>query len=120
MDTLLEFLPYAIIAFIFYHVGSHVRAIQFSLNLSKDPDRFIEMMQKIKAINEEVEINGAPEDAHLLELEEVNGQVYAYDKLTGEFLAQAPNGRLAAVAASTRYPGKKFWHPSLNEDSQTA
>jgi hypothetical protein len=120
MELILEFLPYAVVAFIFYNVGSHVRAVQTMLNLSRDPDRFIEMVKKIKEINSEVETNDMPEDAIPMQIEEVNGQVYAYNQITGEFLAQAQNVYQAAVMAAARFPGKKFWHPSLKEDAQTA
>jgi hypothetical protein len=120
MDTILEFLPYAVVAVVFYNVGSHVRAVQTMLSLSRDPDRFIEMVQKIKEINTEVETNDMPEDAIPMKIEQVNGEVYAYNQITGEFLAQAQNVYQAAVLATARHPGKKFWHPSLKQDAQTA
>jgi hypothetical protein len=120
METILSYLSYAVVAVIFYNVGSHVRAVQTMLNLSKDPDRFIEMVKKIKEINSEVEDNGMPEDAIPLEIEEVKGSFYAYNKITGEFLSQAPSVLLAALGAAARYPGKKFWHPAHKEDHQTA
>jgi hypothetical protein len=120
METILNYLPYVIVAVVFYNVGSHVRAVQTMLNLSRDPDRFIEMVKKIKEINTEVETNDMPEDAIPMQIEEVNGQVYAYNQITGEFLAQAQNVYQAAVMATARFPGKKFWHPSLKEDAQTA
>jgi hypothetical protein len=119
MDMILEFLPYAVVAIVFYNIGSHVRAVQIMLNLSKDPDRFIEMVQKIKEINT-TEVKDVPEDAVELEIEKVNGMVYAYNKQTGEFLAQAQNIYQAAVLAAARYPDKKFWHPELKKDTQTA
>jgi hypothetical protein len=120
MEIILNYLPYIVVAVVFYHVGSHVQAVKTMLNLSRDPDRFIEMVQKIKEINTEVEDNGMPEDAIPMKIEEVNGQIYAYNQVTGEFLAQAQNVYQAAVVATARFPGKKFWHPSLKEDVQTA
>lgn len=119
MDMLLEFLPYAAIAYIFYNVGSHVRAFQIMQNLSKNPDAFIEMVNKIKDINESIEI-GMPEDAIEVKTEQVNDLVFAYNKTTGEFLAQAQNLHQVMLLAASRYPGKKFWHPELKQDSQTA
>jgi len=120
MELILECLPYAVVAFVFYHVGSHVQAVKTMLNLSRDPDRFIEMVKQIKEINTEVEDNDMPEDAIPMKIEEVDGQVFAYNQITGEFLAQAQNIYQAAVLAAARHPGKKFWHPSLKEDAQTA
>jgi len=120
MNTLLEYLPYAVVALIFYNIGSHVRAVQIMLNMSKNPDGFIEMVTKIKAIHEDEDVESMPADTIEMEIEKVNGMVYAYDKATGEFLAQAQNIYQAAVLAAARFPGKKFWHPELKEDTQTA
>jgi hypothetical protein len=120
MDTILEYLPYVVIAIVFYNIGSHVRAVQTMLNLSQDPDRFIEMVKKIKEINTEVEDNGMPEEAIPLVIEQVNGMVYAYNKITGEFIAQAQNIPQVILLAAARFPGKKFWHPELKQDTQTA
>jgi len=119
MDTLLEFLPFIVVAIVFYNIGSHVRAFQIMMNLSKDPDRFIEMVGKIKEINTSIEV-GMPEDAVEVKTEKVNDFIFAYDKTTGEFLAQAQNLHQVMTLAAQRFPGKKFWHPELKEDSQTA
>jgi hypothetical protein len=119
MDTLLEFLPYVAVAVIFYNIGSYIRTFQIMQNLAKRPDDFIQMVNKIKEINDSIEI-GMPEDAIEVKTELVNDSIYAYDKLTGEFLAQAQNLHQAMLLAAARYPGKKFWHPELKQDSQTA
>jgi hypothetical protein len=119
MDTILEFLPYMAIAVIFYNIGSHVRAFQIMQNLARRPDDFIEMISKIKDINESIEV-GMPDDAIEVKTEQVNDLVFAYNKATGEFLAQAGNLHQAMVLAAARFPGKKFWHPELKQDSQTA
>jgi hypothetical protein len=119
MDLLLEYLPYAIIAIVFYNIGSHVRAFQIMMNLSRDPERFIEMVQRIKEINQNTDAD-LPEDAIEVKTERVNDLVFAYDKTTGEFLAQAGNLHQVMTLAAARFPGKKFWHPELKQDSQTA
>jgi hypothetical protein len=119
MDFIVEYLPYAVVAIVFYNIGSHIRAFQIMMNLSKDPERFIGMMKQIKDINESVD-EGMPEDAIEVETEQVNNLVYAYNKLTGEFLAQAQNLHQVMTLAAARYPGKKFWHPELKQDNQTA
>lgn len=119
MDILLDLLPYAIIAIVFYNIGSHIRAFQIMMNLSKNPEGFIELVNKLKEINSSVD-DGMPEDAIEVETQHVNNSVYAYDKMTGEFLAQAQNLHLVMTEAAKRFPGKKFWHPELKQDSQTA
>ena len=102
-----------------YYYGKHKALWTFSTNLSRDPDKMIAMMQKIKEINENID-NEMPEDAIPLEIERVNGYIYAYSKTTGEFLAQAHDIEQAVRIASQRFPGKTFWHPELKKDTQTA
>ena len=119
MDTILEFLPYVAIAVIFYNIGSHIRTFQIMQNLAKRPDDFIQMVNKIKEINESIEV-GMPDDAIEVKTEQVHDLVFAYNKVTGEFLAQAGNLHQVMLLAANRYPGKKFWHPDLKQDSQTA
>ena len=102
-----------------FWTGWHARAVAFIASLSKDPDRTIEMCNQIKAINAE-EVIGVPDDAIEVQTEHVNDLVYAYNKVTGEFLAQAQNLHQVMMLAAARYPGKKFWHPELTKDSQTA
>jgi methyl-accepting chemotaxis protein len=120
METFLSFMPYFCIAYGAFYIGKHWALFQFSQNLSKDPDRMIEILNQIKNINTQVDEHDMPEDAIPMTIEEVNGQVYAYNQITGEFLAQAQNVYQAAVLAAARFPDKKFWHPSLKQDAQTA
>ena len=119
MDIILEVLPYVAIAYIFYNIGSHVRTFQIMQNLAHRPDDFIEMVNKIKDINSSID-EGMPEDAIEVKTENVNDLVFAYNKVTGEFLAQAGNLHQVMVLAANRYPGKKFWHPDIKQDNQTA
>ena len=118
MELFLDLLPYIVIAIVFYNIGSHVRAFQISINLSKDPDKFIALINKIKDLNELEELD-TPVDAIEVTTEKVNDLIFAYNKATGEFLAQAHNLQQVMVLAAARYPGKKFWHPELKQDHQT-
>jgi len=61
-----------------------------------------------------------PDDAIEVKTEQVNDLIFAYNKTTGEFLAQAGNLHQVMTLAAARFPGKKFWHPELKQDSQTA
>jgi len=120
MEFIYEYIPYVFVAIAAFTFGKHWATWTFSQNLSRDPDRMIAILNKIKEINAEVEDNGMPEDAIPLEIEQVNGYVYAYSKTTGEFLSQAHDIEQAVRIASQRFPGKTFWHPSLKQDHQTA
>jgi len=119
MDILLDCLPYVVVAIVFYNVGLVVARMRMIENLVKNPDGMIQMIGKLKEIVESEE-DGMPEDAIEVKTEQVNDLVYAYNKMTGEFLAQAQNLHQVMNLAAARYPGKKFWHPELKQDSQTA
>lgn len=116
MDTLLELLPYLSIAYIAYKIGVHMASYKIMRNLVNDPDGMISMITQLKNINDdEVDLDGAIE----VQTEQVNNLVYAYNKVTGQFLAQAQNLHLVMLETAKRYPGKKFWHPELKGDNQT-
>lgn len=116
MDTLLDLLPYLSIAYIAYKIGVHIASYRIMRNLVNDPDGMISMITQLKNItDEEVDLDDAIE----VQTENVNDLVYAYNKVTGEFLAQAQNLHQVMTLAAKRYPGKKFWHPELTKDAQT-
>ena len=115
----MEYIIYLIVALVAYWLGWHARGVIFLANISQRPEHMIKMLEKIKEINESEDV-GLPEDAIEVQTESVNGLIYAYEKTTGQFLAQAQNLHQAMLLAAARYPGKKFWHPELKEDHQTA
>ena len=114
-----DFLIYLVIAGIAFTIGWHLRAITMLYNMLANPDRMIESLNKLKTITSE-EYQGLPDDAIPLEIEEVDGEIYAYNKITGEFLAQGQTVVQVALMATRRFPNKTFWHPLLKQDSQTA
>ena len=117
MENLFELL---IAGAVGYFIGSWVKEQIMLVRMvrnAKDIIKYLEHAQKVMA---EVEADGIPEDAIEVEIERENGFVYAYNKLTGEFLAQAQNLHQVMLEAANRFPGKKFWHPELKQDSQTA
>lgn len=115
----MEYIYYIMVAVVAYWIGGHVRAYQIMQNLIKRPDGMIKLINNLKEINDS-EAEGLPDDAIEVETQHVNNSVYAYDKMTGEFLAQATNLHQVMLEAAKRFPGKKFWHPELEQDSQTA
>jgi hypothetical protein len=104
-------------------VGEFRQAHKFIAKVSKDPDSMIALLTQLKAELarlKTLEENNLPEDAIEVRIEQVNDAVFAYNKATGEFLSQAQNLHQAMILAAARFPGKKFWHPELKQDSQTA
>lgn len=118
----MEYISYIVVAVIAAYIGWSARGIIFLANISHNPDRMIDMLKQVKAINEAeslAELDSIT-DAIICESESVNGQIFLYDKSNGEFLAQAQNLHQAALIAAARFPGKKIWHPELKQDHQTA
>jgi hypothetical protein len=100
-----------------FWLGKHYAQLKFLHKISTDPDSMIKLLQQVKKINEDddVVIAGAIE----VKTELVNNSVYAYNKTTGEFLAQASDLHQVMTEAAKRFPGKKFWHPELTQDTQS-
>lgn len=117
MENLFELL---IAGAVGYFIGSWVKEQIMLVRMVRNAKDIIKYLEHAQKVMEEVEADGIPEDAIEVEIERVNGFVYAYNKMTGEFLAQAQSLHQAMTLAAKRYPGKKFWHPELTEDSQTA
>ena len=104
-------------------VGEFRQAHKFIAKVSKDPDSMINLLTQLKTELDRLkslEEHDLPEDAIEVVVEHVNDAVFAYNKATGEFLAQAQNLHQAMLLAAARYPGKRFWHPELKQDNQTA
>ena len=104
-------------------VGEFRQAHKFITKVSKDPDSMIDLLTQLKtelARLKIIEENNLPEDAIEVIIEQGNDTVFAYNKATGEFLAQAHNLHHVMVAVSERFPGQRFWHPELKQDNQIA
>jgi hypothetical protein len=117
MENLFELL---IAGAVGYFIGSWVKEQIMLVRMVRNAKDIIKYLEHAQKVMEEVEADGIPEDAIEVEIERVNGFVYAYNKMTGEFLAQAQSLHQVMTLAAKRYPGKKFWHPELTEDRQTA
>lgn len=101
-----------------FWLGIHYAQVKFMFNISKHPEKFIDMLNQIKAINDNEE-DGMPEDAVEVETEQVGNIYYAYEKSNGKFLGQADSINAVMIEAARRNPGKSFWHPEMTEDTQT-
>ena len=124
MDTDTTLIIVSIVCFIAgVVVGEFRQAHKFIAKVSKDPDSMINLLTQLKTELDRLkslEEHDLPEDAIEVVVEHVNDAVFAYNKATGEFLAQAQNLHQAMLLAAARYPGKRFWHPELKQDNQTA
>ena len=116
MDTLLNLLSYVAVAYAAYKAGIHIASLRIMSNLVNDPDGMVRLITQLKNIRDDEEI-----DVDAIEVETVKqgSMIYAYDKVNGEFLAQAADLHQVMTEAAKRFPGKKFWHPELTKDTQT-
>jgi hypothetical protein len=117
MENLFELLVAVAVG---YYIGSWVKEQIMLVRMVRNAEEIIKHLQHAQQVLAEVEEVNMPEDAIEVATEQVNNLVYAYNKTTGEFLAQAQNLHQAMTLAAKRYPGKKFWHPELVKDNQTA
>ena len=101
-----------------FWLGIHYAQVKFMFRISKEPEKFIDMLNQIKAINESEDL-GMPDNAIEVETEQVGKVYYAYDKSNGKFLGQADSIHDVMIEAARRNPGKNFWHPEMKEDRQT-
>jgi hypothetical protein len=117
MENLFELL---IAGAVGYYIGSWVKEQIMLVRMVRNAKDIIKYLEHAQRVMEEVEADGVPEDAIEVKIEQADNMIYAYEKISGEFLAQAQSLHQAMTLAAKRYPGKKFWHPELTEDSRTA
>lgn len=117
-----DLLIYVAIAFAAFYIGWHFRGIVIITNLARNPERLIAILNEIKKINEEEEQGQTRPSGDLVEVEAelVNGLYYAYNKATGQFLGQGSNLNAVLLEASKRFPDKKFWCPTLEQNNRSA
>ena len=103
----MDFLIYVVVAAIAFWIGWHARGIIFLANISENPDRVINMLEKIRQINEED--SGMVGEGTELSIERVGNMLYAYIKDTNQFVAQAPDLSTLLKEAHKSYPTQKFF-----------
>lgn len=111
----------AVAAVIGYFVGYHMRAIMLIKGMSEDPDHFIRLLEQVKKINDEhdVEMTKLTESVEGTELtiEHVGGMFYAYTKDGNQFIAQGASVDALMEQAKLRHPDRKFFGTITKEDS---
>lgn len=111
-----------VIAMIGAWAGWHARGIVMMAMFSEHPEHIIEILQKIKKINDEENVTAKVVKAIGVEVEPelVNGVWYAYSKDSNQFVGQGTTIEEALEQAKQRFPGKSFWCNRPKEDSQRA
>lgn len=113
----MDFLIYIVVAVVAFWFGWHARGIIFLANISENPERVIDMLNKIKKINEEEDSNTVHAEGTELFIERVGNGLYAYIKDTKQFVAQAPDLNSLLTEAHKRFPTQKFFGTISNDNS---
>lgn len=118
----MEYLIYTIVAAVAFWLGWHVRGIVITINISRNPDTAIKMLEQIKKINaaETVdELNAIERDVtdNEMTIEKAGNTLYAYSKESGQFLAQGTSLEDICSAIQKRFPGKTYFGVLPKDDS---
>jgi len=119
---MIDLIIYAVSLIVAFWAGVHYAQVRFMFRIGKEPEKFIKMLEQIRELNadEEVKISlGAPDDAIMLNTEERAGLVYLFQSEDDKFIAQGKSIEDALKSAAERFPGKKFWIPTIKQDTQT-
>ena len=91
-------------------IGWHLRAITILKNLVDKPDEIIKLLNQLKELQEQEDRIGETVTDDLVELSfEIHSEVlYAFDRITGQFIAQGINEKELLETAQKRFPNKRF------------
>lgn len=122
----MEYISYIVFGAVCFYLGYVIRGAVVIMNLSRNPEATIKMLEQIKKINEAetqgdldatmAKIKSAVPDATELAVEQVNGVFYAYTKETNKFIAQGTSLADLLETAHKRFPDSKFFG-TVEEDN---
>lgn len=103
-----------IVAVVSFIIGWNLRGLVMLARLASNPEAMIEILRKIKEINdaksqEEVDEIEKRNEATELAIERVGSHLYAYAKETNQFIAQGSDLKDLLETAHKRFPGKVFF-----------
>jgi hypothetical protein len=116
METDMEYLFYLLMFGIGMLLGWKIRGAIFLYNLSENPQRVIDILEKIKEINEVGEEPAETPTGTLLRIEKHGPVLYAFASENDEFIAQGPNLNDLLESAHKRFPGRVFFGEIPSDD----
>jgi hypothetical protein len=98
-----------VVAVVAFLLGWHIKSVVMLANMAKTPDRMIQLMKEVKAIND-AEAKGLPTEPSVEVVFELDASSswLAYD-LSGAFLGQGKSKDEALAVARRSYPDTLFW-----------
>jgi len=101
-------IAFGVLCFLF---GWHIRGITILKGMLDKPDEMIGLLTQLKNVSEQEKRLGIDDLENIIELEfeQHNNVLYAYDKLTGQFVAQGSTEKELLEIAEKRFPNKQFW-----------
>jgi spore cortex formation protein SpoVR/YcgB (stage V sporulation) len=107
MELLMELL---IIAGIAFWAGWFFRGAVLLARFSDNPEHFIDILEKIKKVNEEIKQETVEKKLGTeLSIERHGEMLYAFIKGTDQFVAQGTDIDSVLAEAKKRFPGRKFF-----------
>lgn len=114
-------IEYIIVGACAFGVGWWVREHTLVMNLLRNPEAVIRMMQDITKLRSEYEEAKTNATSGIeLEVEHSQGQVYAWVKTTHQFIGQGSTVEEIIIKAKEKFPHCKFWYKNPEENSQSA
>lgn len=103
-------LDLAMLAVMFW-MGWVLRGIVILARMSSKPEEMIDILNKIRRINEgkDTEEDVSAKDGIEIRIERVGDMLYAYAKENDEFIAQGPNMTTLLEVAAERFPQRRFF-----------
>ncbi len=104
-----NFLTVLLVFILGFVAGWHLRTITMLRNMIDNPDEIIKVMNQLKEMSDQEKMFGGSEaDLIEMKIENHQGLTYAYDKHTGEFIAQGDSLENMLASAKQRFPNKRF------------
>lgn len=90
-----------------FYVGWIARGVVIMSNLADNPERMIDLLTKIKEINEQEAITGQA-GTEAIKVERQGTMIYLYTEAKDEFIAQGASLQEALAQAARRFPDRTF------------
>lgn len=106
MDNLIfDLLLIALVFWAGYMWGKMTAVRRIIENIVSDPEHLGRALDEYRSVRTDPEEEGAD---HEFRVEEHEGQIYVYDRESGEFLAQAATLTSALALVTQRFPDRKY------------
>lgn len=113
----MDFITVLVIGFFAFWVGWVARGVIMLARFGTDPEHFIEILKKIKEINDQEKTEKKETSIGTeLAIERHGDMLYAFAKESDQFIAQGTNLDALLEEAKKRFPDRKFFGKISKDD----